>query len=70
LEELRNRKVIVPPIPVIGRLWAETGTWALRQDLALMGSIKFLRLQAAMFPDDRIAALAGYPLTPSGEAHA
>jgi hypothetical protein len=55
---------------VIGRLWAETGTWALRQDLALMGSIKFLRLQAAMFPDDRIAALAGYPLTPSGEAHA
>jgi len=35
-----------------------------------MGSIKFLRLQAAMFPDDRIAALAGYPLTPSGEAHA
>jgi len=31
LEELRCRKIIVPPIPVIGRLCAETGSRAVRQ---------------------------------------
>jgi predicted transposase YbfD/YdcC len=41
----------------------------LRQDPTPMGSIKFRRLQAAMSPDYRIAALAGFPLVNSGETH-
>jgi hypothetical protein len=34
-----------------------------------MGSIKFRRMQAAMSADYQMAALLGFPLTPSGENH-
>lgn len=42
----------------------------LRQDPAPAGSIKFRRLQAAMSPDYRMAALLGFPLTHPSENHA
>ena len=60
LEELRNRKVIVPPIPVIGRLCAETGTRALRQIYRALteplGSTRKKRLDALFQPKEDTSA--------------
>jgi len=56
LQELRSRKVIVPPIPVIGRLCAGTVTRALRQGYRPLteplGSIRRKRLAALFQPKE------------------